>query len=265
MQTVICSLLLAVAAHTGPGYEWRPCPDGDPSQRLLFRHGRQVGAWHVLDDYYRALLPNGKWGPKRPRPPVPPPDTNFGLERGKLAGKERYLVAGKEVSRQQVERLLSRHAGVRPAQGPGRIPDLDSKLRLTVIGEGREQVLNDLAGHAALAGWKERLVAVGYPADHWHVTGAGFVTAGRPTIYVQKATGEVLHRQDDYKDGPAGLAQALERISGRLRKPDPDYDGKRDRDERKLPWRRPGGVPWSVWAVGGAAVLATLLLRRRQS
>jgi hypothetical protein len=266
MQGVILSLLLVLAAAETARYEWFPCPDGDPTQLLLFRNGRQVGAWHVMKGYYRALLPDGRWGPKRSSPPIPPPESNFGLDRSKLAGKERYLVAGKEVSRRHVERLLQ-HAGAGPARGNGRIPDLAGKLRLTVIGDGREQVLKDLDSHPALVGWKERLVIAGYPADHWHLSGAGFVAAGRPTIYVQKASGEVLHRQDDYSDGAAGLALALERAAGRLRKPAPDYDGKADRDERKrlLSWRRPGGIPWSVWAVGGAAIVACLLLRRKQS
>jgi hypothetical protein len=239
-----------------PEYEWRPCPDGDPSQRLLFRNGRQVGAWHVLEDYYRPLLSTGEWGPRRPRPPVPPPVSDFGLDQGRLAGKERYLVNGQEVSRQDVERLLVRQAG--------RIPDLCGKLRLTVVGEGREQVLKDLDSHPALAGWKERLVCAGYAADHWHLSTAGFVTTGRPTIYVQKATGEVLHRQDDYRDGAEGLAVALERVAGHLRRPSPDYDGKSDPDARQLlPWGR-RVVPWSVWAVAGAALLAWLVLRRNR-
>ncbi len=257
MQGVIFSLLLALAGADAPEYEWRPCPDGDPSQRLLFRNGQQVGAWLLLKGYYLPLLPSGEWGPRQPRPPVPPPAANFGLDQGKLAGKERYLVDGKEVSRAHAVRLLG--------QDTGRIPDLAGKLRLTVIGAGREQVLKDLDSHPALAGWKDRLVSAGYAADHWHVTTAGFVTTGRPTIYVQKPSGEVLHRQDDYQDGPEGLALALERAAGRLRRPSPDYDGKRDRDARRLfPWGR-RGFPWSVWVVGGAALAAWLVLRRKQS
>jgi hypothetical protein len=265
MQALIVSLLLALAGAEEGGYQWEPCPDGDPSQRLLIRHGRQVGIWHVFKNYYRPLLPSGEWGPRCSRPPVPPPESNFGLDTGKLSGKERYLVDGKEVSRAHVERLLVRHAGASPTRDGGRIPDLAGKPRLTVIGEGREQVLKDIDSHPALAGWKERLVAAGYPADHWHVSTAGFVTTGRRTIYVQKSGGEVLHRQDDYRDGAEGLARALERVAGRLRRPDPDYDGKRDRDARRIvPWGR-RAVPWSVWALGGAALAAWLVSRRKQS
>jgi hypothetical protein len=46
-----------------------------------------------------------------------------------------------------------------------------------------------------------------------------------------------------------------------LRRLRPDYDPKRDPQGRLIPWR--GKVPWSVWAVGGAAVVAYLLLRRK--
>ena len=82
----------------------------------------------------------------------------------------------------------------------------------------------------------------------------GFVTAGRPTIYVQDATGRVLHRQDDYDDGPEGLASALREL-------DPDYRPEADVDLRKVDVPAPPrsmSVPWSAWVLAGAGVLIYL-------
>jgi hypothetical protein len=54
-----------------------------------------------------------------------------------------------------------------------------------------------------------------YAPGNWAVKD-GFFTEGKPTIYLQAPNGKVLHRQDDYSDGAAGLATAL-------RKADPNY------------------------------------------
>jgi hypothetical protein len=109
------------------------------------------------------------------------------------------------------------------------LADDSGKLRLTVIGpEGdRRQVLDDLKGPLSdLAG---QCLVQDYPPEHWAVAQAGFYTAGKPTIYVQAPDGTVLHRQDDYADGPEGLRQAFQRV----RKPDPNYRPDRDRDLRR--------------------------------
>ena len=67
----------------------------------------------------------------------------------------------------------------------------------------------------------------GVPIDALGGHAAGFVTTGKPTIYVQAPDGKVLHRQDDYQGGAPELAEAIRRI-------DPNYDPKKDFDLRKL-------------------------------
>jgi len=177
-------------------------------------------------------------------PEAPPIEIeNFGnkyLPNGN--GKESFSIGGEECTREQArQRMLQ-----------GALADDRAKLRLTVIGSetARAPVLADLSG--ALADVANPFLVQAYPADHWAVARAGFVTSGSPTIYVQDATGKVLHRQDDYADGAEGLRKALEAI----RKPDPNYQPARDSD------RRGGLAGSSLWIV--LAVAAGFLLGQRR-
>src|SRR5262249_15178302 len=140
-------------------------------------------------------------------------------------------------------------------QAVSRVPDDRHRRRLTVIGtsDDRKRVLDDWSAHPALRAFREDFLVKGYAPDHWHVARYGFATDGRPTIYVQDRGGAVLLRRDRY-DGPEELATTLRRLR-------PDYEPKNDPQRRLIPWR--GKVPWSVWVIGGAAVAAYLLLRRK--
>ncbi len=145
---------------------------------------------------------------------------NFGIDRAGLDGSaERITLDGRQITRAEATRILQ----------AGSLTDDSGKLRLTVIGTeaDRRRVLDDLKGPLTdIAG---QCLVQDYPPDHWAVAGVGFYTAGKPTIYVQAPDGKVLHRQDDYADGPEGLRLAFER----LRKPDPNYQPDKDRDLRR--------------------------------
>lgn len=145
---------------------------------------------------------------------------NFGIDRSRLNGSaERIMLDGREITPSEAARILQ----------AGSLADDSGKLRLTVIGTeaDRRRVLDDLKG--PLADIAAQCLVQDYPPDHWAVAGAGFYTAGKPTIYVQAPDGKVLHRQDDYADGAEGFRQAFER----LRKPDPNYRPDKDRDLRR--------------------------------
>lgn len=169
---------------------------------------------------------------------------NFGIDRTQLQpARERLTVGGREITQAEAKKLLE----------TGGLTDDSGKLRLTIIGSetDRQRVVDDLKGPLAdLAG---RFLVQSYPPDHWAVARAGFYTAGRPTIYVQTPSGQVLHRQDDYADGAAGLRRALEAI----RQPHPNYDPSKDRD-----LRRPG-ADWSLWIVLGLAGWLVMLALRK--
>ena len=145
---------------------------------------------------------------------------NFGIDRSGLNGAaERITLDGRQITRGEATQILQ----------AGSLADDSGKLRLTVIGtqSDRRRVLEDLKG--PLADVASQCLVQDYPPDHWAVAGAGFYTAGQPTIYVQAPDGTVLHRQDDYADGAEGFRQAFER----LRRPDPDYRPDKDRDLRR--------------------------------
>jgi hypothetical protein len=143
-------------------------------------------------------------------------------------------------------------------EGSDKVPDDAGKLRLTVIGPKaeRERVLRDFESHVGLRGMRDKLSITDYEPDHFLVKGKGYVTSGRPTIYLLDVRGTVLHRQDDYR-GPDALYQAL-------RKADPKYDPKSDPDlNSSLPSFPRGLGDLAVWArenwllsVGALVVLA---------
>lgn len=161
-----------------------------------------------------------------------------GVEWQPQAGPTRYEHNGREVSREAViERLDS----------GGQLADDSTKVRLTVIGSAghRKRVLQDLEAHPELAPLRSKLVVQAYdPADKmtgWAVSRYGFKTDGAPNIYAQEPGGQVMHRQDDYADGPEGLAVALAKVIGK-RDADPNYTPAKDPDRRK-----PDLVPADWW------------------
>jgi uncharacterized protein (TIGR03000 family) len=159
------------------------------------------------------------------------PHQNFGLNLEKLhkSEEDRVLLNDRPISLRQAEDLLRNG-----------LPDDRHKLRLTIIGSTaeRQKVRADLEGPLAVLA--QDFLIQDYPPDHWAVAQAGFVTSGHPTIYVQAPDGKVLHRQDDYQDGAAGLRTALEKI----RKPNPDY-----RPERDVDLRQSSPMPEGEWLV----------------
>jgi len=57
----------------GKDFIWQPIPSSNGKQWALMLKGQQVGAWDVVDRYYRPILSNGQWGFKSNQPPIAPP------------------------------------------------------------------------------------------------------------------------------------------------------------------------------------------------
>jgi hypothetical protein len=243
--------LLALTRPAQAQYEWRSFAD-DVNQMALYHEGRQIGAYHLVEDYYRPLDPATlRWG-ERCSSPIAPPRRNFGLTQGKIREGDHYSLNGREVSREQIQQVLG--------DSERKVPDDSGKMRLTVIGDPnwRSIVEEDFLKHPALATWKDKIVAAWYPPDHWAIARQGFQTSGRPTLYIQAPDGAVLHRQDDYQGGAVALAEVL-------RKLDPHYKPEKDRDRRKVDLTRwlPSKVPWSVPLVLLSAAALLFFLRRK--
>lgn len=146
---------------------------------------------------------------------------NFGMEWQPTNSAERWTTSGEEVTEATARRVMSKRK-----VGDDLIDD-SQLIDLTLIGTAtdRKRVLDDLAGDSDLASFRGKLNVHTYAPDSWIVKDYGFKTDGTPTIYIQKPTGEVLHRSDAY-GGPKMLAAAL-------RKTDPNYDPNKDPDLTK--------------------------------
>ncbi|VTS03246.1 hypothetical protein [Tuwongella immobilis] len=236
------ALIQPSPAPTDRSAPWSIVTEEDPEKVHLFRGSTRVLGYDATADVVRWYQ-NGRWGdaarnpsqvvskPSAAKsmlvesgPPRPesaeeatrPPAGNYGIDLDKLGHRERYSLNGREVS--QAEAFQ--------AAGDDLVDDSHLR-RLTVIGtpEQRKAVVEDLKSSPKLSGYRDQLVIKTYSPADWAVNDAGFVTSGKPTIYLQAPNGKVLHRQDDY-DGPDSLASAI-------RKSDPNYDPAKDPDLRK--------------------------------
>lgn len=215
------------SVEVAPGVSWVSFKD-DSTQIALMQNGKQLGVYHTDLKQFHPLKADGTFSSgNHPLPhPLPPqcqpvrtPDRiqNFGLDRSHIKDKERYMVNGHDVSGPEALKALTEKT----------LPNDKDYLRLTIIGpeELRKQVRHDLESSPELSEFNKRYLVQDYAPDNWAVKDA-FVITGQPSIYLQSPDGRVLHRQDDYRDGPAGLAMALRRA-------DPNYSPAGDRDARK--------------------------------
>jgi hypothetical protein len=139
------------------------------------------------------------------------------------------------------------------------------KLSMTVIGDETAcaTVLGDMKNHPALAQLRDKVVVHAYRPTDVMVAKFGFKTGGRPTIYLQKADGEVVLRRDDYEGGAPELMAAVRRA-------DPSYDPLKDPDGKPKvqpsPLAGPIEIPDHYILIGGVAGAALLLvaLQRKQ-
>jgi len=169
-------------------------------------------------------------------------NNNYGVDSSKLErGKhEHYFLNGNPVSKDTAIRKVSG------------IPDDSKLLRVTVIGaeEDRKLVVNDFKNNPIFKEFHDLVVLQDYPPEHWSVKDAGFFTEGKPVIYIQQPNGKVLHRQNDYVDGPEGLVTAL-------RKADPNYRREGDPDLRGS-----GENPLVLLSLLGIAIAVVVLFKK---
>lgn len=174
---------------------------------------------------------------------------NFGVDSSKIGKRPRFTFGEHEISKAEAMRLIE--------EG---IPDDANKLRLTLIGQeaDRKRVLADLEGPQFNA-LKNLYVVQAYEPSNPMIQNLGFVVGGRPTIYLQRPDGLVLHRQDEY--------EGADKLACAIRKADPNYDPNRDPDLTKpkpCPGPLgPGGfdltrVPVWVWVILAIGLLLFL-------
>lgn len=180
-----------------------------------------------------------------------------GVDKGKLREpKETQIrINGVPVSVRAARKML---------EAKGNLADDSTRLRLTVIGSAEEckRVIADLKTDPSLTPYRDRLLIQEYRPENAFVKNYGFVTSGKPTIYLQAPTGEVLHRQDTYR-GATALAEAI-------RKAQPDYDPKKDPDQNKPTLSASGlvdllrKIPVTAWVLMAAGVAYYLAQQNKE-
>lgn len=175
---------------------------------------------------------------------MPPGVPDGGIDPSKLApdGNNHFRMNGREVSEGVAFEALT--------GASGQLSDDSGLLRLTVIGSAAERkaVIDDLKVDSLLKDLGRDLMVNEYAPDSWEVQRTGFKVDGHPTIYIQKPSGQVLHRQDDYKGGAP-------RLAGAVRKARPDYDPNKDPDLSKTPAPKVDPTPTPPPATTPAAPL----------
>jgi len=180
---------------------------------------------------------------------------NFGVQLGKLKAEPKYRLNGKEISREQA---IAAVAG-------DQIPDDVGLVRLTLIGskEDRQRVLADLDSHPGLKALKAGLLVQSYDADDPRVSKRGFVTTGKPSIYLSAPDGKVLARNlDGEYQGPDALAYAVGEVIGNPYSPDADKPLPKKPEPAPIAIPKTlSDVPTWAWIAGAAAVF--LFLQRK--
>lgn len=246
-----CVVPVSPAAPRENVYQWHET--GTPNQIALYRDGVQIGNYYVKEKKY-TRYENGVWTTREQGPPVPPPESaaligdkvaaypNYGIDLDKINRDKSYSVNGRVSSRDDaLERIA------------GKLLDDSGKMFLTIIGSKEDcaAVQKDLDTAPALKEIKDRVHLHCYEPSDPMVAKSGFVTSGKPTIYVQAAgdSGKVLHRQDNY-DGPEKLAEAV-------RKADKDYKPASDPNLNDS-LSQLKAIPGGVWLIAGLGVLIFL-------
>lgn len=218
--------LILLACSMG-NHEWKPV-HGNPDVVALWEDDTQIGLYKLKTGQYFKIDHEGNQTPDTS--PVGIPEEyglkyqedsgNFGLdwEKIKPAG-ESFKLNGRSVSKRQVYGFLEGK--------DNSIDDDSSAFRLTVIGEDKErkELLEKIKTNKQYKDYSADILVQSYPKNHWAVKDKGFETNDKATVYLQKASGEVIYSGAD----PEGLFDGLKR----LRSPSGPLD-----------------IKWNSWFVG---------------
>jgi len=231
--------------------KWLPDPQ-HPGYFYLFAGSRQLGTWYPDGRGYLPIRPDGSWG-EATAPPLAWPEgamRNFGLDVQRVSSENRYWMNGRPAGRGEALAAF------------GSLVDDSNKLRLTIVGDEslRQRVRTDLAQHAELLKWRDRLLVQEYPPDHWAVAGVGMA----PGITIQGAPdgagkAPVLARLPEYR-GPDLLIAAI-------RKADPSYKPESDSPPESKPTSSFDikNLPAGIWVLAGLTLLLFFARRKEKS
>lgn len=246
---------------------------GEPDGKAIYRGSEQIG-WKTADGKFYRLLGPGKLADE---PSDEPCACGCGIEkpckckdtgipcketcRCVLVASECSLPTGvvPEKIRPNVTQIngreVSKHEAISAIEA-GIDPNDVNKNRVTVIGDENDckKVLEAFASDPLLAPFRDKILLQAYPPSNFAVQGLGFLAGGSPAIYIQSPTGQVLHRQLEWR--------GAEKMASALRKADRTYDVTKDPDLNK-----PAGLPFNLepkhlLLVGAGVLVAYLLMRK---
>lgn len=235
-------------------YQWKPI-DGTTQSVALWQDNVQIGSYCLKTGQYCRLAEDGTL--KQESSPIGIPEEyakkmreetgNYGLDWTKIQEKgEAYRINGKESSKGAAYGLLY--------GADDKLSDDSGHLRLTVIGseEARKATLASIKKNKEFTALEKEVLIQLYPKDHWALTGKGFeVAIDGATIYLQKATGEVIYSGTD----PKGMFDAL----GRLRGPQGPLDIKWSNLSLGInPFTWMIGLGWSSFRIPGELILLVM-------
>jgi len=224
-------------------YRWVPNPQC-PDQRDLMKNGVAVGAYVISEGkYWEWNAATRTWGVQRQSPIDIPADLRLGgVVQEKLTGGDKYIINGKEATKEQVHEKL----------GDKRLLDDRKKVRITIVttkeeGEKIHKLLREQADFKLIEDFSITRV---YQTADWHIE--HHKVTKTPTIIEQAPCGKVLHRQEDFSGD-----KAAEECAAALRKGKDGYQPELSPDLRRINPAGPGNF-FDLGAILGLCVVGAL-------
>lgn len=213
IHLVLYSLLVLQCADGScsvPAYQWRDL--GDDESVGLYLNNQQIGVYSVRrETYWPVDTQTRTYGPPT-LPPIAPPPAKWklaGVDKSKLPQEKKFLTETGEIEEKRAMQKLNMA-----------IPDDGDFLHVTFIDEDYDRAKRAADDFKTKEPELAKTVHVKiFDANDPLVKNAGFVTTGKPTVYIQKGR-VVLGRSDTYP-GAKALASAV-------RKSRPDYNPAKD-------------------------------------
>lgn len=240
---------------------WEVVPS-DPAWSALTDNGQQFGAYRQDTGEYATIDPmTGRWVRSQERAYCFR-DAEQAILLARNPGVNWRRVQKETPGYRIGSRIVSEAEAMAELKPQPKLPDDSAMPSLTIIGTRAERAAVEQAirSDSTLRAIAKSVLVQSYDPDDVMVAKYGFVTTGRPSIYMTAPSGKVLFRAEEYP-GVDTLAAAIAAGVDDCcppRKPKPDYDPVRDPDPIRIIHNQTKWWHWAMAAMGG--VLGTVLL-----
>lgn len=247
----------AVPAAVGD-VDWVPIP-GDKEWVAVAEDGKQIGAYNVKTGRCAAIDGTGRWVHAGDRA-FCTRDAEAMIRLIRNPGVAWRKVQAEPTGYRIGSRIVSEADAIAELKPQEKLPNDAALPSLTLIGTEStcKAVEAEIKADSRMATLSKRYLLQSYRPDDVMVASFGFVTTGKPTIYMQEPGGRVIFRSDEYP-GIDTLAAAVEEGCDQCcppRKPRPDNDPKLDPEPMAI-IRGRHSYWWVAWtALGGMGAFA---------